>query len=147
MSAFVPGPRRPACAFAAAVASAFLLGACASSGGYPSYPSGVGAAQPAAMPVPAKPFVPEIEADGLPVQTAPFRQTTPIPDDPSEPFSPNYGSRQRPATVPANKGQDAAAPVVNQGRGPRIVAWRPLSPREQDAVMKRAIEEHERRNP
>lgn len=33
----------------------------------------------------------ELEADGLPSQTAPLANRRVEPDDPSEPFSPNYG--------------------------------------------------------
>ena len=33
----------------------------------------------------------EIEADGLPSQAPPLRRKDPLPDDPSQPFSPNYG--------------------------------------------------------
>jgi hypothetical protein len=34
----------------------------------------------------------ETEDDGREAQLPPRRQTQPIPDDPAEPFSPNYGS-------------------------------------------------------
>lgn len=37
----------------------------------------------------------EMEDDGLPVQAAPVRRRKPEPDDPSEPFSPNYGEAPR----------------------------------------------------
>jgi hypothetical protein len=33
-----------------------------------------------------------IEDDGLEAQRPPRRRNEPIPDDPAEPFSPNYGS-------------------------------------------------------
>jgi hypothetical protein len=36
----------------------------------------------------------EMEADGLPDQRAPLIRRTHMPDDPSEPFSPNYGNPQ-----------------------------------------------------
>ena len=49
----------------------------------------------------------EIEDDGLPAQRPPLLQRRRLPDDPSEPFSPNYGNappRQaetnRPSTIP-----------------------------------------------
>jgi hypothetical protein len=42
-----------------------------------------------AVQVAAKP--PEVEDDGVEVQPPPRRQAQPIPDDPREPFSPNYG--------------------------------------------------------
>lgn len=48
----------------------------------------------------------EIEPDGLPAQTPPRRRSLEEPDDPSEPFSPNYGGAplrkaQRPAAASA----------------------------------------------
>lgn len=33
----------------------------------------------------------DLEDDGLPAQTPPMTNRRPMPDDPSEPFSPNYG--------------------------------------------------------
>ncbi len=33
----------------------------------------------------------EMEADGMPGQAPPLRRKSPYPDDPSQPFSPNYG--------------------------------------------------------
>jgi hypothetical protein len=39
----------------------------------------------------------QMEADGLPAQTPPLRREPSEPDDPSEPFSPNYGPRPAPA--------------------------------------------------
>ncbi|SFV28123.1 hypothetical protein [Hyphomicrobium facile] len=47
----------------------------------------------------------QMEADGLPVQAAPSVRIRAMPDDPNEPFSPNYGGanpadrRSAPATV------------------------------------------------
>jgi hypothetical protein len=46
------------------------------------------------------PMVIEIEDDGLPAQTPPPVRVRMMPDDPSEPFSPNYG-RQPVARTPA----------------------------------------------
>jgi hypothetical protein len=43
----------------------------------------------------------EMEADGLPAQAPPLRREPSAPDDPSEPFSPNYGPR--PAAAPSVK--------------------------------------------
>lgn len=34
----------------------------------------------------------EMEADGLPAQVPPLRRAKPEPDEPSEPYSPNYGN-------------------------------------------------------
>ena len=66
---------------------ALSLGACANTQGdrqQAGGPTGQ-AAQIARMPTP------EVEDDGLPVQTPPQRAAQ-EPDDPSEPFSRNYGS-------------------------------------------------------
>ncbi len=41
--------------------------------------------------MPPRPYL-EIEDDGLEAQLPPLRRNVAIPDDPSEPFSPNYGS-------------------------------------------------------
>jgi len=43
----------------------------------------------------------EIEDDGLPAQSPPLLRRNPTPDDPTEPFSPNYGSRPVRADLPA----------------------------------------------
>lgn len=54
----------------------------------------------------------QMEADGLPVQAAPSTRIRAMPDDPNEPFSPNYGGanpadrRSAPATV--NRPNDTA---------------------------------------
>lgn len=44
----------------------------------------------------------EAEADGLPAQVTPMRRAKPLSDDPSEPYSPNYGGPavQRRAEAP-----------------------------------------------
>jgi hypothetical protein len=46
----------------------------------------------------------EIEDDGLEAQRPPRRKNEQMPDDPAEPFSPNYGS------APPS-GEDAALPA------------------------------------
>ncbi len=66
------------------------------------------------------------EAAGLPVQVAPPTRIRQLPDDPSEPFSRNYGPR------PAMRLQ--AAPVR-------------MSDAEAEALIVRAIAEHEMRRP
>jgi len=48
-----------------------------------------------------------MEDDGLPAQTPPLRRTKIGPDDPSEPFSPNYG----PPPIPSEH-RAPSAPVV-----------------------------------
>lgn len=48
----------------------------------------------------------ELEEDGLPAQVPPLRRPNPLPDDPNEPYSPNYGS------PPMQKRADAAIRVA-----------------------------------
>lgn len=93
----------------------------------------------------------EIEDDGLPAQLAP-RHRPPVSDDPSEPWSPNYGTqpRAKPETSPAKAA--GAAPVMRgqvhgsdtapglNGRSPTR-----LSDLDEDAIIRRAIAEHEMR--
>jgi len=68
----------------------------------------------------------EVEEDGLPAQVAPVSAIRQQPDDPSEPFSRNYG--RRPA-------QRLAGPSTR------------MSPAEEEALIARAITEHEMRRP
>lgn len=42
-----------------------------------------------------------MEDDGMPAQTPPLRRTKSVPDDPAEPFSPNYGPPALPDDLPA----------------------------------------------
>jgi hypothetical protein len=72
---------------------------------------------------------PEIEDDGLPAQIAPARRQRTEPDDPREPFSPNYGSRVSAVSAPA------------------VAEWsRTVTARfDEDAVIQRAILAHEQR--
>ena len=62
---------------------------------------------------------PEIEADGLPVQTPPLRRAEPQADDPREPFSPNYGKvgyhpTTAPYVVPVKRGDLDDEAIVAQ---------------------------------
>lgn len=89
----------------AVLGSALLLTGCASKE----------AAAPQASVAPAKIARVEIEDDGLPAQLAP-RNRRPGADDPSQPWSPNYGTgltveKPRPAAGQAIPRQFAAAPL------------------------------------
>lgn len=59
----------------------------------------------------------EVEADGIEAQLPPRRRVHQIPDDPTQPYSPNYGS------IPAEQDEqdEAAAPVP--GSAP---SWAPI---------------------
>ena len=70
----------------------------------------------------------DLEADGLPAQVAPPASIRTAPDDPSEPFSPNYGRRASASDRPL------PAPAA-------------LTEADADALVIRAIGEHEMRRP
>lgn len=104
-SRLLPGlrPRAASCVASLCVAASIALAGCAQQTSRHAA-SHVTGPEPArthrtSMPVgtPSRPR--KVEADGLPVQTAPYRKSVSIDDDPREPFSPNYGS------VPLNPGQ------------------------------------------
>jgi hypothetical protein len=75
----------------------------------------------------------EIEDDGLPVQSPPPARIRDEPDDPSEPFSPNYGGPRAPAP--------ATTPVPRKS-----VQSARLSDSQADALIRRAIAAHEMRH-
>lgn len=88
--------RRPvarASALPAAVIAAITLAGCASDQSTYRETSYVGAGVP--------PPTVAMEADGLPGQTPPLRRDRPETDDPSEPFSRNYGPPLRSDPVPS----------------------------------------------
>jgi hypothetical protein len=73
----------------------------------------------------------ETEDDGLPAQVAPTSAIRRTPDDPSEPFSRNYGPR---AYGPGSQYGLAGPPTR-------------MTPAEEEALIARAITEHEMRKP
>ena len=124
-----------------------LASACASShAGYNDYAQ-VGAPQGPQVAVAPPPV--ELEDDGFAVQAPPRVRKNPEPDDPSEPFSPNYGPEpdgatdQRQAPVPRAKRQRHA-----QKRALHIRSrTTPMTPAEAQAIIVQAMIAHERRNP
>jgi hypothetical protein len=95
----------------------------------------------------------ELEDDGKPAQTPPLRRALPEEDDPSQPWSPNYGGPNPSSNAPANspprstpksrtKTYDALTkPDTEQPRRPIQ-----LTQIQQDDVITRAISVHEMRN-
>lgn len=77
----------------------------------------------------------DVEADGLPPQLPPPRIYRQTPDDPREPYSPNYGSTSRKTALlggqPLTTG--TVTPVASLAR------------LDEDAIMSRAILAHEQR--
>jgi hypothetical protein len=95
-------------AFSVASAMGLCAGGCANSNG--AYYSG---SAPAAY-VAQGPSVP-IESDGLPVQAAPPSSIRQMPDDPTQPYSPNYGGSNPASTIPSQptvKASNDVAPSV-----------------------------------
>lgn len=98
----------------------------------------------------------EIEDDGLPAQLAP-RNRPSIPDDPSEPWSPNYGSKPAKATAeaaPAPSGRRTLTlnptPIVppqpqRQAQASAHVLAARFSEAEENDIIRRAIAAHEMR--
>lgn len=123
---------------------ALLCSACAAQ----QAPSGVAGPQP---PPPTATYVGtwklQVEADGLPAQHAPrLRGTT--PDDPSEPWSPNYGTvpvraEPLPAALPepAKKIERAAATKAPDA----TASAHRIATVDADDIIRRAIAAHEMR--
>lgn len=81
----------------------------------------------------------ELEDDGLPVQVAPHNRR-PGPDDPTEPFSPNYGSApSKQAAAPQPTVWPTASQTSTRGHTR-------LSSVDEDDIIRRAIAAHEMRN-
>ena len=93
----------------AALVAALLLTGCAQSRDYRHDAAYVRAPIPPAAMATAPKI--EIEDDGLPAQTPPPRRVRQEPDDPSEPFSPNYGSggTRTPEPAPRLSARSAAS--------------------------------------
>ena len=120
------------------------LSACAWSRASYDHQSQVGA-PPAKVAIAVPPKV-VIEADGVPSQPPPLRRRMREPDDPTEPFSPNYG--------PAPEGAEPEPAPVRETVSPTRSAagWAPvhrtgMSEAEANALIAKAITAHEARNP
>jgi hypothetical protein len=79
----------------------------------------------AAVPIPV-----EMEDDGRPAQVPPRVDGRPTADDPTQPWSPNYGgpanrSVRRPVQVSQGmvRGHSYPASVAGQWRGPAVAGW------------------------
>jgi len=83
-------------AFASLVAGAGAL----SAGGCANTNNDYSSRAASAVSVAQGPAV-QMESDGLPVQAAPSVRIRQLPDDPTQPFSPNYGGVNPAASVPS----------------------------------------------
>jgi hypothetical protein len=114
MSAFLD-PRiaanaaRAALAVSIAGAAALIAGGCANTGAARST-----SVEPAAYVAQGPAMA--MESDGLPVQAAPSATIRQLPDDPAQPFSPNYGGdnpARNIAAPPVVKASSVEPPVGN----------------------------------
>jgi len=106
-----------------AVSLAALLAACSSNRPPPGPQVFSWLAEPAPPPA-AAPVSVELEDDGLPPQSPPPRSIRAQPDDPNEPWSPNYG-RTVDATGRAAGSDSSWAAIADDAGLPR-----PMSPEE-----------------
>lgn len=121
---------------------AALLSACASNGN--QYQSS-GVTRHAAVQPPLPKPKPEVEDDGQPVQAPPARIMRPDEDDPTQPWSPNYGqARATPARTASDEPLPTRAPHRAQASAivPDVYAAsaRPMT---EDEIIARAVAQHE----
>lgn len=129
------------------IGAGLVVSACASSHASYETPSNVGM-QPSHSAVAAAPRV-ELEDDGLAVQAPPRVRKQSEPDDPSEPFSPNYGPRP-PSSEPSKEpAENAISRQRNADARPLILHTRttPMSAEEAQSLIVKAMIAHEQRNP
>jgi hypothetical protein len=113
---------------------ALTLGGCITTQSSSSYQSQVGVPPPHPQMAVAGPPKSAIEGDGLPRQLAPRIRPYVEKDDPSEPFSPNYG----PPPIESEKPSEDPKPPVHQVR---------MSAAEARRIIAAAIVAHEKRRP
>lgn len=91
----------------------------------------------------------DVEDDGRPAQLPPARRPLPEEDDPTQPWSPNYGKRpgtyDRPSAPPARTAS-LTTEAANEATM-RLRTSRALREDEADALVLRAIQNHETRRP
>jgi hypothetical protein len=91
----------------AALLISLALGACSAAGPATQSVSWSPTQDTAGVPGPRV----EIEGDGMEGQRPPRRHANETPDDPKEPFSPNYGSVPTYGAAPAAPGAPARSPA------------------------------------
>jgi hypothetical protein len=137
-------------AFGALGAGTLGLAGCATQ----NAPSYAGVHEAAPQRVAERQWKVEIEDDGRPAQAPPVRRMRPEEDDPSQPWSPNYGkppSAWQKPTPPAKERTawpqpiDASLQTATVDRPAK--ASRALNAAEADSVVLRAIQNHEVRRP
>ena len=118
-----------------------LASGCASKEG-PRY---AGAAMP--QQVTERQWKVEIEEDGKPAQAPPVRRMRPDEDDPSQPWSPNYGRSGSSGPVPAVPVPQPSVPRTPWPKPVETSVRRTLGEADADALVTRAVTAHEMRRP
>ena len=86
----------------------------------------------------------EIEEDGKPAQAPPVRRMRPDEDDPTQPWSPNYG---RSGSSPAAPAPQDKAPRTPWPKPVEAAVRRPITDADADDLVARAVNAHEMRRP
>lgn len=131
------------------ILAGLLVSACSHAKTAYEEPSNVGMRPLTQVAVVAAPKI-ELEDDGLAVQLPPRVRKNAEPDDPSEPLSRNYGPAPVPhGAEPVKTPVKPVQPLQQAQDGPAQLRSRitPISPTEQNAIVARAMAEHERRYP
>lgn len=117
MCAFAAG-RSPARVARAAIAPLLFAAVALGEGGCAADNKAYYATAPAVAAYSQQVAAVQVEGDGLPSQPAPSARVRQMPDDPSEPFSPNYGGPNPAAVVPKPAATTDAKAAVSQSAIP-----------------------------
>ncbi len=126
------------------IGSAVVASGCAAN----QSPNYAGAYNSPVQPVNERQWKVEIEEDGKPAQLPPVRRMRPEEDDPTQPWSPNYGRGAGsilPSPVPSEPRIVWPKPIETSVR--IAPSSRPLAEAEADALIARAVNAHEIRRP
>jgi len=129
--------------FIKVISLGLLVSACAASHASYDHPANVGAGTDRRVAVAIPPKI-EIEDDGLAVQSPPKVRRRIEPDDPSEPFSPNYGPAPLPGEIKTSPERPPRQAQLHEQLRPRT---KPMTDRQASALIARAMIEHEQRYP
>jgi hypothetical protein len=144
-------PLRPRLNLAVRTFAFGLIGAGLSGCATQSSPNYAGVTQPSPQRVSERQWKVEVEEDGKPAQLPPVRRMRPEEDDPSQPWSPNYGKPAGAVEKPAQPAKERTAwPQPIDASLKTVVDERParkLNAAEADQVILRAIQNHEVRRP
>jgi hypothetical protein len=110
-------------------------------------PSYAGVQNSQVRPVAERPWTVEIEEDGKPAQLPPVRRMRPEEDDPSQPWSPNYGRRGATPQETAPAQLRTAWPKPIETAAKNISGTASSAQFDADALIAKAVNTHEMRRP